>query len=225
MIYDFLPIARGPFKGMKFANTRLDGTVNYTKILGTYEAEISPFVYDAIASNPNLILNIGAGDGYYSAGFSYLFPNSKVISYEYQDSEIQMQKATLDANNITNCNLEKFCSINELLNLNIDQNTLIISDCEGYELELFTDQLFNKCNNFTAIIETHNFINPLITDTLISRFRNYGYLVYIVENINDNLKPALYNIDEIKHLPLIDKQFILRERPDGMHWIYCKKIR
>ena len=118
-------VARGPFAGIKYSKSRTDGTKNRTKILGTYETEIHPYIYDAIAKKPDTIINIGAGDGYYSVGFSSLFPNSKVIAYENAEHERQMHNYTSEINNIKNCELRGKCTVNELLDMNIDNKTLI----------------------------------------------------------------------------------------------------
>lgn len=224
MTEQFSPVSRGPFKGMKFAISRIDGTINYTKLLGTYEVEIHPFVYDAIAKKPTTIINIGGGDGYYSIGFSLLFPESKIISYEGSEDERKMHNSTMNVNEVKNCELKEFCKLESLLDLDINKDTLIICDCEGYELEIFKDELFDKFPNFIAIIETHDINNPIITETLVSKFRSRGYITYVIENIKDSDKPLLYNIDEIKDVPEDHKWFMLRERPNGMKWMYCKKI-
>ena len=221
---EFGIVARGPFKGMKYFTIRSDGSHNYSKVLGTYETELYPFIYDAISNNPNTIINIGAGDGYYSIGFSLLFPDAKIIAYENTNHEQIMHKDTSILNNITNCELRGLCTQDQLLEMDIDNKTLIICDCEGYELQIFTDDLFNKFSNFNAIIETHDFINPYITETLAKLFKKNGYIVYIIESIKDREKINLYNLNELKELNPDDKFNLLKERPDGMKWLYCKKI-
>ena len=147
----FSIILRGPFKGMSFALGRSDGTLNRGKLLGTYETEIHPFLYDAIARNPKKIINIGAGDGYYSVGCSLLLPNSKVIAYEAADHERKMHISTIEVNQVSNCELRGHCSITELLSNDIDKDTLIICDCEGYELEIFSNELFSSSHSSVSI--------------------------------------------------------------------------
>lgn len=220
----FGTISRGPFKGMNFALGRSDGTLNRGKLLGTYETEIHPYLYDAIGRNPKKIINIGAGDGYYSVGCSLLLPNCKVIAYEAADHERKMHLSTIEMNRVYNCEVREYCSADELLSHDIDDDTLIICDCEGYELEIFSSKLFDKFSNFTALIETHDFINPMITNIIDSNFKNRGFLVYGVESVRDLDKPSFYNLRELENLSYDEKFHILKERPDNMKWLYCKKI-
>ena len=73
-----------------------------------------------------------------------LMPNAKVLAYD-TDACKNLCKQMAQLNNVSEKNKEALTA-DELCFIDFENNkTLIISDCEGYEKELFTN------NNFTTL--------------------------------------------------------------------------
>src|SRR6185295_12182240 len=50
--------------------------------MGTYEAEIQSHVERLIALNPDVVVDIGAAEGYYCCGMALRLPRARVIGYD-----------------------------------------------------------------------------------------------------------------------------------------------
>jgi protein-L-isoaspartate O-methyltransferase len=48
------------------------------RLIGTYEDELHPHLAEALAADPEVILDIGCAEGYYAAGLARLAPGAVV---------------------------------------------------------------------------------------------------------------------------------------------------
>ena len=81
-------VLTGPFQGVKLSSTIAFGTSGgnlAAKLLGSYEAELHDAVREIIVSKPTVIVNVGAGDGYYVCGFAASLPGCQIIAHEADD--------------------------------------------------------------------------------------------------------------------------------------------
>jgi len=69
-------ILTGPFKNAVYTEAHL------AKVIGVYEKEIYPFLNILAKKKFDIIYDIGAAGGYYIAGFSKIFPDTRMIAYE-----------------------------------------------------------------------------------------------------------------------------------------------
>src|SRR5450759_2735864 len=75
-------VQAGPFTGQVIAFTDPKYGTYAPKLLGLYERELHLIVEKICRCAPDIILNIGAGDGYYAIGFARRLPTSKIITFE-----------------------------------------------------------------------------------------------------------------------------------------------
>ena len=75
-------VQAGPFTGQIIAYCDPKYGMRTPKLLDLYERELHPVVETICRHAPTLILNIGAGDGYYAIGFARRLPASKIIAFE-----------------------------------------------------------------------------------------------------------------------------------------------
>jgi hypothetical protein len=88
-------------------------------------------------------------------------------------------------------------------------------DCEGAELYLLDKNYVERLKYVSIIVETHDFSNSTITETLKNRFSN-THNVEIISSVCKNM-----NIDIIKNLSDVDKMLLWNEwRPCEMQWLY-----
>ena len=80
-------IKGGPFAGMRYPATEC-GSALLPKLLGTYEREIAPIFAEIKALQPDLLIDIGAAEGYYAVGCLDANLVPKVVAFEL-DSRAQ----------------------------------------------------------------------------------------------------------------------------------------
>lgn len=206
-------VQNGLFKNLKYAEKR-DRIHN--KILGLYENQLQIFIKDAILKNPDIVINIGCGDGYYGLGLAKILNNCKSILVDTSEDELIRAKNNARINNLNNVSFLNDITDEELIRLvNAHSRPFVFIDIEGAEHK-FLDHIKYEClSKCIIMIETHDFIYRNITSLLINRF-SASHKVYI---INDTEKHIMD--DFLNNIELDDKLAFQSEgRPQGMKWIY-----
>src|SRR5262245_1247587 len=90
-------VRAGPFKGMKYIRSSA-GSCYIPKLLGIYERELYPLVEDAIKTQHDLIIDIGAAEGYYAVGLAMRCPSARVIGYELEPKSQEKLKEMVTIN-------------------------------------------------------------------------------------------------------------------------------
>src|SRR5271165_2199287 len=77
-------VQRGPFAGTAILQEKSWGNAGdlAAKLLGFYEEELHDAVEEAIAGNPDLVLNVGCAEGFYAVGLARRLPESRVIAFD-----------------------------------------------------------------------------------------------------------------------------------------------
>ena len=194
---DFI-VLNGPFKGMKYPSIDITELTLAPKISGSYEGHLSPVINEMIGKPYDNIIDVGCAEGYYAVGFAKRIPQSTVHCYDVNESDLEFCKKMADLNGVSNLTYNKFCSPETLINFNYGKHSLIFCDCEGYELELFTPKVVTALKNTDVLVELHDVINPIISETLLKRFSS-THDVRIINNSNvdytkleglDNITPG-----------------------------------
>lgn len=214
-------VCAGPFKGIKYySKTRAVDAIN--KIIGTYELELHPIIEKTLLKNYDLVIDIGAAEGYYVIGFAKRWPNLKILAYD-NDSVVRKELTKmLEVNNVKGrVNIKEFCDKKELLTLRSDIRALIISDCEGYEYDLFKDDVIKHLKYCDFIIESHDGFDRKVSKTLIKRFKD--------NNSNINIKIIKQKKRKISDFPfkmdasLFNKLAVMDEgRGYFLRWIFIE---
>ena len=191
-------VLNGPFKGMKYPSIDITELTLAPKISGSYEGHLSPVINEMICTPYENIIDVGCAEGYYAVGFAKRIPQSTVHCYDVNESDLEFCKKMADLNGVSNLTYNKFCSPDTLINFNYGKRSLIFCDCEGYELELFTSKVVTALKNTDVLVELHDVINPIISETLLKRFSS-THDVRIINNSNvdytkleglDNITPG-----------------------------------
>ncbi len=89
-------------------------------------------------------------------------------------------------------------------------------DCEGAELDLLKPELAPNLCQSDLLVELHDFINPSISETILSRFSETHDITLISSTERD---PAAY--PAIQFLNEEDRQIAISEfRPAVMQWAF-----
>jgi hypothetical protein len=167
-----LSVLSGPFKGMKYPLLKAGGSALLPKLLGTYEIELHPFIEKIIKKNYSIILNIGSAEGYYAVGLAGGNPATKIAAFDIDPRARELLSEMIRRNNVHDrVMVEGLCDAHVLNSFAYKKNGLVLSDCEGYELDLFTTTTIKHLRHFDFLVETHDSLSVNITGALSNRFR------------------------------------------------------
>jgi hypothetical protein len=219
-------IIAGPFRGMKYGATKALCSALYPKLLGTYEHELAGVFDRLLSRGHDLVVDIGAADGYYAVGFAFANPHTKVIAYD-QDARARAELAKLAALNSVSERVEirGRCDPAELLQLP-EAPGLAIVDCEGFESEALGGSVISHLRNWDFVIETHDGLVPGITKTLLARFAD-THKTMVIEAIHDYDKADHVSVPTLDGLERRTIDRILSEGREHacLRWIYCTPMQ
>src|SRR4051794_21392012 len=79
-------VMQGPFKGLRLPVTEMDA-VELPELLGTYEIELHPIVERLMRERFPMLVNAGAGHGFYSVGYLLRCPEGQAIAFEAKERQ------------------------------------------------------------------------------------------------------------------------------------------
>lgn len=220
------PVVRnGIFKGMQYPDFLAAGSAIYPKFIGSYERELTPIFEQIINEKYDLIIDVGCAEGYYAVGLAMLMPDAKVIAYDTDPRARDLCKRIAILNNVAkSISIKGTLTAEELGTIDItSKKTLIISDCEGYEKQLFTTNNIQHLKNCDVLIETHDLFDLSISPYLINLFKQTHQSPIIIASLDDIKKAQTYEYNETKNLDLYFKKMVFGEsRKAIMEWMFFK---
>lgn len=218
------PVVRnGYFKGMRYPGFQAAGSAIYPKFIGSYESELAPVFNKIISTHYDIIIDIGCAEGYYAVGLAMLMPDAKVYAYDTDAHARNLCRQIAVINHVQDrVTIKGTLNADELKNFNfIQKRVLIISDCEGFEKQLFTPDNSAYLKNCDLLIETHDLFDLTISAYLIELFKNTHLPPVITASTDDNKKAQTYRYPETESLDINTKKIIFAEsRKAIMEWIY-----
>lgn len=214
-------VVHGPFRGMKYSSN----FCSHPKRLGSYEAELHETINILCACKYDAIINIGCGAGYYAVGMALRNPHALIYAFDTNPKALEQCRELAEINGVSGrMRYGTFCSGKELESTSADSHNLIISDCEGYEHQLFTEDLVRRLMHSDFLVETHDFVNIGTTQDLLHAFSS-THAVTEIESIDDVLKAYRYKYAELDEFDLPDRFLILSEgRPRIMRWLVARSL-
>jgi len=215
-----LSVRRGPFKGLRFAAAQSVCSALLPKLLGCYERELQETIERLCTRGYATVVDVGCAEGYYAVGLATRMPGAKVHAFDVDDQARALCAKTAALNHVDDqVIVRERCSRDELRALTAGGPALIISDCEGYEIDLFDAELAPALRHADLLIETHDFTGIDISTILAERFR-HTHEVSIALSTNDTEKLLRCDYSEIQAYDQETKRFILSERrPETMKWL------
>jgi len=209
----------GPFAGLKLPATNFWGDGDRGAILtGLYESNLHQSIVRAIARKPEIVVNVGCADGYYSNGFALVLPEAHILAVDIDPSagQVCMEMARLNGhdNRIT---FKLGSSYDFLLNATNNKSGLLFFDCEGAEIEILDEKTINILNDFDVIIETHEYNGEDTINELKKRFSSSHNLEILTQGGRDpHENPVMSEWSEL------DRLIIAHEgRGKPMTWLLC----
>lgn len=88
-------VLNGPFKDLIYYSSESLAFENFKKIIGTYEMELHPILYQLFKKKYDIIIDIGSAEGYYVVGFARKWPEAQIFAYDNNPQVIVKLKEML----------------------------------------------------------------------------------------------------------------------------------
>lgn len=181
-------VMSGPYRGMSYFGPEKVPFVDSlptTKLIGSYEAELHPWIEKLVSQRFSNVISIGGAEGYHAVGLTRLLPNARVVVF---DTILAARKAArfLAGQNGVHRRMQfrGFCETNALIDLPIDES-LIFSDCAGAELILLDPAIYPSLATATLLVELHDYFDVRVTPRLVARFGQTHSIEFVAAKPRD----------------------------------------
>ena len=214
-------VLNGPFQGMYYPNIELQRSSLPARIIGSYENQLHPFIERIIETPYKNLIEIGSAEGYYAVGLAQKMPETTIHCYDTDAVSMEFCRLMAEKNNVENLTYNAFCDQETLRAFAASGRGFIFSDCEGYELELFSSDMAHWLSCCDLLIELHDVFHPGLSQEIMKRFQE----THRIEKINNSQQ----NFSDLKGLELLsatDRAFALCEHRGGfgkelvMEWVF-----
>jgi hypothetical protein len=207
----------GPFAGMKYVEQAV-GSGWFPKVLGRYERELHGVIGEIIAGGFGTIVDIGCAEGYYAIGLALRCPTAQVLAYDIDEHARTLCGELATRNGVEGrVSIRGRCEPEELRQLNLVGRAVVISDCEGFELEVLDPKRVPWLAAADILVELHDFLIPGLKDQLLPRFE----ATHIAQVI-DSQCPTIGSEPVFAHLSQADQVHGLGERWPPMQWAWLR---
>lgn len=222
-LFKSLTVLNGYFKGMKYPAFESHGSSLYPKLLGSYESELSDIIKEICSQEYQDIIDVGCAEGFYAVGLALMSPKSRVYAFDIDHRAIAACKIMAEINGVADRIVYgEHCSDDIIRLFPFKEKGLIISDCEGYEISLFTKDNLASLGKVDILVEMHDGKNERISPYLFKLFES-THSIQLVQSINCLDKAAAYS--ELRNLTDEEKFICLQERNGIQQWAFFKSKR
>lgn len=148
-------VLSGPFQGVAYFNKTVWGPL-IPKWIGSYEVELHQIIDGILAEGYERIVDVGAAEGYYAVGLAVKCPQAEVIAFDIDPIARLRQRQLARLNDVSNLRIRKLCD-HAALNQLIQGKCLLISDIEGFELDLLDPIRCESLLRCDVLVEVHEF--------------------------------------------------------------------
>lgn len=213
---------RGPFRGMQILPDSFWGDGDITpKLLGVYEQELHEVILQVIDDNFDAIVNIGAGEGYYSVGLALRCASVPIYAFESDIRQHPIIQKSADLNRVAGrVEVRGACNPLDIIALAHEHGRLfVLCDCEGFETTLFpTPGVAEALHKSNVLVECHDFIDPNSTPMVFtSLWRTHRIDLIYSGGRDPGAFPLLSQFSDIERWTAV-----CENRPKLMNWLVCR---
>lgn len=214
-------VRNGPFAGLRYPVLQSVGSSLFPKLLGSYEAELHPWIAEVCAGAYTEIVDVGCAEGYYAIGLARRVPEARVYAYDTDARAQALCAAAAELNGVASrVEVRATFEAAALAAIPVRGRGLVVCDCEGAELDLFTPDTVPLCAGWDLLIETHDFLDVTGSTRLQARFAA-SHEVRACLSVDDIQKAKHYDYPELAALDLATRRAIVGEgRPAIMEWLF-----
>lgn len=204
----------GPFDGLTLSPmTHAEQIGPY--LLGFYESELDEAWETVFRGAFTQIIDVGAKFGYYAVGLARKFPDADVVAFDTGWWARRAVREMAAANQTPKVQVRGYCTA-EWMVRNAHESSFIISDCEGYEAELFTPEVISQLKSAALIIETHDCFVPGVCEKLTRAFRE----THTVWKYGEGSTKRSSSVP-LEFLTETEQQLAVNEMRPAQDWLLC----
>lgn len=214
-------VAGGPFTGMRYIRGSV-GSAYVPKLLGMYERELNDAVEQVCAKKVDLIVDIGAAEGYYAVGLARRNPQARVIAFEMEEKGRAALAEMTRLNEVQDrVEIRGKCEVADLRAVLAGADrALVVCDAEGYEEKLLDPDAVPALRRAYILAEMHDFISRGITEKISERFSKTHTVVRIWQEERSRLELPFRTLGTML-LPRRYLDWAVSEwRPEQMSWLW-----
>jgi len=212
-------VAAGPFAGMHYI--RSWGGSHFTqKVLGTYEKELWAIVDDICGRDYDVIVDIGAAEGYYACGLAFRSRGARIAAFEAQEQLHPALRRIASENGLADriallgrCDRVSLKSV-----LAGHRRAIVVCDVDGFEYDLLDPGEIPSLLGADLLVEVHDGIRPGVTEAIASRFAANHAVTHVAqrERTLEDL-PGSISMDHALAVNAMDEG-----RGDGNDWLWLE---
>jgi hypothetical protein len=194
-------VVAGPFEGMKYPKESLLSRYSVPHLLGTYERELHPVLNALIRDKYDKLIDIGCAEGYYAVGLAMKFQRP-MHAFDTDPRELSRCRIMASLNGVRDLvKCRPWCSADNLHGLCNEACCLIVCDCEGGELDLFTRDTIASITHCDLLIEFHDLASLNTRDSLVDLFRlTHKVSIFTFSSTSD--PPSVAGLAALGDIPL-----------------------
>lgn len=213
-------VLAGPFKGLQYPEDTIASRNLVHKLVASYEEELHDFIEETLSKTHSMIVNVGSADGYYTVGYALGAIDTSVIAF---DTDPWARRATLalaKLNNAPNVSVKSMCTP-QWLSANLQESSLVLSDCEGYETVLLDPAIAPQLRTATVLVEIHEHNSPGAEKIIRSRFADTHEIRFVTSRDKD---PADY--DALLSVPEEMRALVISEGRSSyiQNWLFLSPL-
>jgi hypothetical protein len=210
-------VRRGPFAGMAYPDWAL-GTIDRLapKLLGIYELELHDAVERLIARSPELVMNVGAADGYYAVGLARRLPEARIVACELDEQRLAALAGLAELNGVRDrIELVVGACDHDTLDNMLGASSAVVCDIDGGERDLLRPELAPSLGQAWLLVEVHDHIEPGTHDALRAAFADSHEIADIPGQPRD-----IGGFPELDFIPWVTRRLAIDEfRGREMGWL------
>ena len=222
-----LEVKQGIFKGMKYPSMEAAGSALGLKLAGMYEEELIPVLERIMQKGYEKIIDIGSAEGYYAIGLARAMEEVEVEAYDIDP----YARKLLDGMRKINCvdsrvHINSLCTKETLINMELGKKSLVISDCEGFEKELFDKESAGALQSVDILVEVHDNLEKgehCIYDQIYEALKD-THNIEEITSISVAEKICNHSASDLNMILKTDNEWIafMKERAWRMKWLFLQ---
>jgi FkbM family methyltransferase len=218
-------VMAGPFAGMNYVRDA-HGSSLPPKLIGCYERELHPVLAAYKATPVDVVIDIGAAEGYYAVGFLYAGLAKQTVAYEAVPAAGEQVKELARLNGVADkVRVAGLCQPGDLqaeLTAVAGRRVLVMVDAEGAEDVLLDPAQVPAIRTADILVEMHDFAVPGVTDRVQSRFAG----THTIRRFDQEPRSAADNPCQTWLTRLLPARYaagvVHEKRPAPMHWLWLQ---
>lgn len=208
-------VIHGPFAGMRYPVESILSRHSIPMVLGSYESELHAIIHNALGEKYEMIIDVGCAEGYYAVGFA-LKASAPVSAFDADPRELERCLSMARLNNVEDrITLRGWCSSQRLQTLIAGRRGFVLSDCEGYETDLFDEATVMAMQRSDALVEIHGDAY----EPLLERFaKTHAVRTFMASPRSPDDYP------ELAHMLGNAARAVSEYRPPCQRWLYAKAL-